>query len=421
MIDRRAFLRRAVQSTIAGTAVLKAPRWLLRTAEAATTDHTLLCIFLRGGCDGLNVVVPHGDDEYHRQRPTIRIPSPGAGAMDAVLNLNGYFGFHPALTGLRSTYGQGRLAILPSVHYADAPRSHFESEAHLEQAGGLAGTGWLNRYLAATGGSQGLRGLALAPIAPDSLKGAVQVRALDSLSESVLSKNPGEEDRLVAALQSNYAPRAPGSESEALAHVREAGALALEDLNFLRSLGANAYVPAPAAAYPNTLFGLRLRDAAMLVKQGLGLEVGTIDFGGWDTHVGQGNGSPSGRQSRLLAELDAGLTAFLADLGQQASSVSVLVMTEFGRTLAQNANGGTDHGNASAWFVLGGNVRGGIYQGPGGWPGLQPDQLREERDLAYSLEFRQVMANLLMSKLGLPAALVPSVLPGAVTDSIGFA
>lgn len=418
MIDRRAFLRLAVQSTLAGATILSTPCWLLRTAEAATTDRTLICVFLRGGCDGLNMVVPHGDDEYHRQRPSIRIPSPGPGAVNAVLNLDGYFGLHPALNGLHALFRQGKLAILPAVHYPDATRSHFTSQATIEQAGGPAGTGWLNRYLAATGGSPGLRGLAFSPTAPDAMRGKIQVRAMNSLSGAVLSKDPAEEAQLVTALQPQFEARPAGKESAALARVREAGAMALADLEMLHGFGAARYIA--SATYPQTLFGTRLRDAAMLIKNGLGLEVAAIDFGGWDTHVAQGNGAPDGRQSRQLAELDAGLMAFVADLGTALSKVSVLVMTEFGRTLAQNANGGTDHGNASAWFVLGGTVRGGIHLGPRGWPGLLPDQLREARDLAHSVEFRQVMSNLLMRHLSLPAALVPSVLPGATTTPLGF-
>lgn len=418
MIDRRAFLRRAMQSTLAGSTLLTTPRWLLRTAEAATTDRTFVCIFLRGGCDGLNVVVPHGDDEYHHQRPSIRIPSPGTGTRDAALDIDGYFGLHPALPGLHALYRQGKLAILPAVHYPGAARSHFTSQAAIEQAGGPAGTGWLNRYLAATGGSPGLRGLALAESAPDAMKGALQVRALNSLSASVLSEDPSEEARLTAVMKPQFARRAADSESVALARVREAGAMALADLDFLRDFGAASY--APGATYPATLFGTRLRDAAMLIKNGLGLEVAAIDFGGWDTHILQGNGAPDGRHSRQLAELNAGLTAFLADLGAMTSKVVVLVMTEFGRTLAQNANGGTDHGNASAWFALGGAVRGGLHLGPSGWPGLQSHQLREARDLAHTVEFKQVMANLLMRHLALPAGLVPTVLPGAATTSIGF-
>lgn len=418
MTDRRAFLRRAVRATVAGAATLAAPRWLLRTAAAATTDHTLICIFLRGGCDGLNVVVPHGDDEYHRQRPSIRIPSPAAGAINAALDLDGYFGLHPALGGMHALYRQGKLAILPAVHYPDASRSHFESQATIEQAGGPAGTGWLNRYLAATGGSPDLRGLALTSSTPDALKGTNQVRVLNSLSASMLSADAAEEARLVTALEPQFEPRPAGTESAALARVRQAGALALADLEFLRGFGAGAYVP--AVPYPATLFGTRLRDAAMLIKHGLGLEICAIDFGGWDTHIAQGNGAPDGRHSRQLAELDAGLTSFLADLGPAVSKVGILVMTEFGRTLAQNANGGTDHGNASAWFALGGSVRGGIHLGPGGWPGLLPDQLRDARDLAHTLEFRQVMANLLVRHLALPLSLVPTVLPGVTTTTIGF-
>lgn len=418
MIDRRTFLRRAMQSTLVGTATLAAPHWLPRTAEAATTDRTLICIFLRGGCDGLNMVVPHGDDEYHRQRPSIRIPSPGRGAVDAALDLDGYFGLHPALPRLYAQYRQGKLAIFPAVHYPDATRSHFESQATIERAGGAAGTGWLNRYLVATGGSSGLRGLALSPSAPDAMRGTIQVRALGNLSDSVLSRDPAEEAQLVSALQSQFRARPPGRESVALARVREAGAMALADLEMLRSFGATKYVA--SANYPATLFGTRLRDAAMLIKNGLGLEVATIDFGGWDTHVAQGNGAPDGSQSRQLAELDAGLAAITADLGPAMSKVSILVMTEFGRTVAQNASGGTDHGNASAWFALGGPIRGGIHLGPKGWPGLLPNQLREARDLAHTLEFNQIMENLLTRHLTLPAALVQTVLPGAATTAIGF-
>lgn len=410
MIDRRAFLRRAMQATIAGSAAMSAPRWLLRTAEAATTDHTLVCIFLRGGCDGLNVVVPHGDDEYHRQRPSIRIPSPSPGAANAALNLDGYFGLHPALQGLYRQYREGRLAIFPAVHYPEASRSHFKSQAVIERAGGMEGTGWLNRYLVATGGSPGLRGLALATSTPDAMKGALQVRALNSLSASVLSNAPDEEAMLVAQMSMQFAPRPVGSERMALARVRESGAMALADLGFLRDFGASGYVP--AAEYPASPLGTQLRDCAMLVKHGAGLEVAAIDFGGWDTHVLQGNGAPDGRQSKQLAELDTALNAFLSDLGTASSKVAVLVMTEFGRTLAQNANGGTDHGNASAWFVLGGGMRGGIHLGPGGWPGLLPDQLREGRDLAHAVEFGQVMAKLLTTHLMLPAAQLATVLPG---------
>lgn len=418
MIDRRAFLRRAVQHTLAGSALLSAPRWLLRSAHAANTDHTLVCLFLRGGCDGLNVVVPHGDDEYHRQRPTIRIPTPGPGATHAALDLDGYFGLHPALPGLHALYRQGRLAILPAVHYPAASRSHFTSQATIERAGGLDGTGWINRYLAATGGSPGLRGLALAVDTPEAMKGRLQVRALNSLSASMLSQDASEEARLVNNLSPQFAARPPGTENVALARVREAGAMALGDLDFLRSFGAARYTP--SATYPATPFGTRLRDAAMLIKHGLGLEVAAIDFGGWDTHIMQGNGAPDGRHSRQLAELDAGLGAFLTDLGVATSKVTVLVMTEFGRTLAQNANGGTDHGNASAWFALGGTVRGGIHLGPNGWPGLLPDRLRDARDLAHSVEFKQVMSNLLTQHLALPLSRVPAILPGAATTPLGF-
>jgi uncharacterized protein (DUF1501 family) len=420
MIDRRRFLSHACRAAFATCAAYQAPRWLIRSAEAAETERTLLTIFLRGGCDGLNCVVPYADDDYHRMRPTIRVPAPGPGAQDPALKLDDYFGLHPMLRGLSTLYNQGRLAVLPAVHYRDASRSHFEGQATLEQAGAVDGSGWLNRYLLATGASSALRGVALAQNAPDALKGELPVRILNSLRASSLSEDPDEEARLNAVLHEQYRPLQGAAESVALRAIRQSGALALQDLGFLRALGAADYRPSGGASYPSNLLGTQLQDAALLVKAELGLRVATIDFGGWDTHTAQGNGAPDGRQARALAELDAGLTAFMTDLGSHASRVAVLVMSEFGRTADQNASGGTDHGNAAAWFVLGGAIRGGIYNGATGWPGLAREQLRDGRDLAHALEFRAVMAELLIRHLDLPAAALPMVLPGSAVAPIGF-
>lgn len=420
MIDRRRFLSYASRAALAASATCQAPRWLIQSATAAGTERTLVTVFLRGGCDGLNCVVPYADDDYHRMRPTIRIPAPGPGAQDPAVNLDGYFGLHPVLRGLATQYNQGRLAVLPAVHYHAASRSHFEGQTTLEQAGAVDGSGWLNRYLRATGTTSALRGVALAQSAPEAFKGELPVRVLNNLQATSLSNDADEEIRLNAVLHEQYRTRASAADSAALHAIRESGALALQDLGFLRTLGAADYRPGGGAIYPSNLLGTQLRDAALLIKAGLGLRVATIDFGGWDTHVAQGNGAAEGRQARALAALDAGLTAFMIDLGSHASHVAVLVMTEFGRTADQNANGGTDHGNAAAWFILGGAVRGGIYNGATGWPGLAREQLRDGRDLAHTLEFRAVMAELLIRHLGLPKAALPTVLPGSAVAPIGF-
>jgi len=420
MIDRRRFLVHAARAALTACATYQAPHWLIQQAAAAGTERTLLTVFLRGGCDGLNCVVPYADDNYHRMRPSIRIPAPGPGVQDPAIKLDGYFGLHPMLRGLSKLYNEGRLAVMPAVHYHGASRSHFEGQTTIEQAGAVDGSGWLNRYLLATGTTSGMRGVALAQSAPDALQGGLSVRVLNNLRGSSLSKDWDEEARLNAVLSEQYRGLARTADSAVLRAIRESGALALQDLNFLRTLGAADYRPSGGAIYPNSAFGTHLRDAALLIKAELDLRAATIDLGDWDTHIGQGNGAPDGRHARALAELDAGLTAFMTDLGSDANRVAVLVMTEFGRTADQNANGGTDHGNAGAWFVLGGAIRGGIYNGATGWPGLAREQLYQGRDLAHNLEFRAVMAELLTRHLGMPTSAMSTVLPGATVAPVGF-
>ncbi|MGD9602835.1 MAG: DUF1501 domain-containing protein [Gammaproteobacteria bacterium] len=419
MTGRRQFLRSLWHAGAFAGMSTAAPRWVLRAAHAAGTGHTLLVVFLRGGCDGLNVVVPYGDDAYHRLRPTLRIPAPTSGLSDSALELDGFFGLHPALRGVHGLYRLGRVALLPAVHYPDASRSHFESQALIEQATATDGSGWLNRYLYATARHSDLQGIAFAQRTPAALRGPVLVRTLQDLASGALSADPAEEAQLLARL-GGHADAVPG-DTAALAGLRVANALALQDLGLLRSLGAERYVPAGGVTYPAGEFGTALRDTAFLVKSAVGLEVATIDLGGWDTHVQQGAGAPDGRQARALALLDSGLTALMTDLAAHAADVTVLVMTEFGRTAEQNASGGTDHGNASAWMVLGGRVRGGLYLGATGWPGLTPDRLREGRDLAHTLEFRVVMAEVLTRALALPTSALAGVLPGGpLPRAIGF-
>jgi len=418
MLNRREFFRLMGGTVGAACGISLAPRWVLREAHAATLGRTLVTVFLRGGCDGLNCVVPYGDDDYHRMRPDIRIPAPGPGNTNAARDLNGFFGLHPALPKVSALYRQGRVAVLPAVHYRNAPRSHFESQALIERAGAGDGSGWLNRYLAADTNLNSLRGIALAERLPAAFNGPVPARVLNSLAGSALSQDLTEESLLKTGLAPHYAARA--GDIEAMRLVRTAGRLALQDVDFLRTLRADEYRVASGAVYPVSGFGTHLRDAALLIKARVGLEAATVDLGGWDTHASQGNGAPEGRQARVLAELDSGLGAFLTDLGPQATQVVVLVMTEFGRSADQNASGGTDHGNASAAFVLGGAVRGGIYLGTRGWPGLARDRLRDGRDLMHTFEHRDVMAEILLRHLGLPVASLSAVLPGSAPAPIGL-
>lgn len=418
-MKRREFLGSllALGAAEAVTGVFAPPGWIIREAHAFS-GRTLLVVFLRGGCDGLNVVVPHGDDTYHRLRPAIRIPAPGPGAVHPAIDLDGFFGLHPVLGGLAERFFEGQVALLPAVHHPEATRSHFEGQDHLERAGVFDGAGWLNRHLAAVGASgTGFEGVALGRGVPLALRGSVTVGALSSVVSATLSGNPLEEARLLDFLGRQYGQGVASSgATERL--IRDTGAVALEQIGLLRSMNPESYQPAPGVAYPAGDFGQRLRDIAFLVKQGVGLEVATIDFGGWDTHFAQGAGEPDGRQALLLASLGAGIQALLTDLGSLAGQLCVLVMSEFGRTAAQNGSGGTDHGNAAAWIVAGGGVRGGIYPGPQGWPGLEPDQLREGRDLRHTIDYRDVLAEILVGHLGTPR--LADVLPGHTRTPVGF-
>lgn len=419
-MNRRGFIKLGLAfGSLAASIGLAPPAARLFREAHAAVGRTLVVCFLRGGCDGLNLIVPYREDAYYRERTSIAIAAPGSGNLDRALDLDGTFGLHPAMQSLRAFYLQGQVAFLPAVHHLDASRSHFDCQAEIERAGGYEGSGWLNRYLAATSPAAGLGGMAFGYAAPTALRGAVPVSVLKGLDGATVSDIPGEEARLFEALADDYAV-VEGWNHSSLGLVRAAGARAISDARFLRTLQDPRYQTTVDALYPSTLFGAQLRDVARLVKLELGLEVATLDLGGWDTHEAQGSGAPDGRQAALLAMLSAGLAAFMTDLGARAADVTVLVMTEFGRTLAENASGGTDHGNAAAWIALGGSVRGGIYHGPGGWPGLEADQLYEGRDLARAIDSRDVMAECLTRFLGLTAAALGSVLPGGPAQSVGF-
>jgi uncharacterized protein (DUF1501 family) len=392
------------------------PGWIIRPAHAFN-GKTLLVVFLRGACDGLNVVVPYGDDEYHRLRPAIRIPPPGAEF--AAIDLDGFFGFHPQLAGLAELYHEGLVAVLPAVQYANASRSHFEGQELIERTGVFDGSGWLNRHLQSVGGGDnGLAGLALGRSVPFALRGAVPVGALTGLVSATLSGDPAEEARLMQVLARHHQHDVLEGTADPELRVRQGGAIGLANLGLIRSLQPESYQPAPGVVYPETDFGRRLRDVAFLVKNSVGLEVASTDMVGWDTHFNQGAGGPEGRQAVLLAELGAGLHALMTDLGSRTRDLCVVVMTEFGRTAKQNASGGTDHGNASAWFVIGGGVEGGIHLGPTGWPGLLPDQLRDGRDLMHTVDYRDILAEVLVNHLGDED--VDAVLPAHAPTPLGL-
>ncbi len=416
-MNRRDFLR-TLFATTAGSALFSQG---ISFALAASAPKSLIVIFQRGGCDGLNVVVPYGEDEYYNLRPSIAIPPPGqtGGALD----MDTFFGLHPSMSSLHTLYNQGNVAVFPAVHYPDASRSHFNSQTYIESArtgasnavnrlevsGGVEG--WLNRHLATSTNSTGMRGVSFGSNIADSLLGSVSVSSFNDLRSFDLDMEAEAEQRLTNRLSTIYNQSSSNNRyyDDLL---QSSGQTLFRDLDIVRSIDADNYQPANGASYPDNSYGRQLAQAAQLIKAGTGLELATINFGGWDTHKNQG-GAEGGMANRLRSFSD-GIAAFYADMGTQMSDVMILTMTEFGRTSKENGSGGTDHGHASSWFALGGGLTGGIY---GTWPGLAEEQRERGRYLAQSVDYRDVFDEILQRHLNNANN---SIIPDYTASPLGF-
>jgi uncharacterized protein (DUF1501 family) len=361
---------------------------LMQRAPADVT-RTLVVVFLRGGADGLTLVPPIGDDAYHRARPRLRVSPREA------LVLDGFFGLHPRLGALARLFAEGTLAIVHASGSEDATRSHFEAQDLMEHGGAMAGGGWLGRFLRERSrrSTGGLPAVAVGSELPLSLRGAPSATVMRELDDLALdAAGPSlvrELERLYAADRGSLGAPA----RNALALVRR--------IDHLRRV---AYSPAHGAAYPDDVFAAGLAQIARLIRAGLGLEAASIDLGGWDSHIAQGT-----TLDPLMARLGTALAAFSRDLGtEHLATTTVVVMTEFGRRVGENASFGTDHGRGSAMFVMGGGVRGGRVIA--NWPGLGDDRLEGPGDLAVTTNYRDVLAPIL-ARHG-DAAVVTRAFPG---------
>ena len=401
-IDRRFFLHRGALA-IAGTAAI--PSFLVRSVlaeTAATPDRRMVVIFQRGAADGLNVVVPYREKNYYSMRPSIAIPQ------NQVIDLDGFFGLHPALTSFKPLYDAGHLAIVHAAGSPDMSRSHFDAQDYMESGTpGIKSTedGWLNRALQAEDlvrqrQQTAFRALALGPQVPRTLAGKLPAIALGNLNNfSVAGRGPAPSPA-ASAFEAMY-----GESGDQIFHA--AGEETFEAVKLLRAANPAQYQPAAGAEYPNSEFGNRMKQVAQLLKSNLGVEAAFTDIGGWDTHQNQGN--VEGQLSNRLRDFSQSIAAFWRDMGDDAENITVVTMSEFGRTARENGTGGTDHGHANAMFVLGGRVKGGkVY---GRWPGLSNEQLNEGRDLALTTDYRQVLGEVVNRTLG--ASNLELVFPGA--------
>jgi uncharacterized protein (DUF1501 family) len=381
MIPRRLFLKNG--GAVIGLSMV--PGFLVRTlAQAAptATRKTLVVIFQRGGADGLNMVVPFGDPSYYSYRPNIAVPAPGTGG-GAALDLNGQFGLHPSLRPLQSLFRQGHLGIVNAVGTPDTGgRSHFQAQDFMESAtpgDRTTSAGWLNRYLQAVPDphQKVFRATAIGDSLPKALRGPAAAVALGSISQF---------DMLGGEMYESMYSRETNTLLSGTAHEM------FDAVRQLKAARLDEFEADPGVTYPGPLGGA-LRQVAQMIKADIGLQVAFVDIGGWDTHAGEGDRLPP-----LLRGFGQAIADFHRDLGDRMQNIVVLTMSEFGRTARENGNGGTDHGHANVMFVSGGPVKGGqIY---GTWPGLAREQLNEDRDLALTTDFRDVLAELLVGHLG---------------------
>ncbi len=387
---------------LVGTSTI--PQFLVRSvmAEQATAQadgKKLVVIFQRGAADGLNIVVPYREPSYYALRPNIAIQQKD------VLDLDGSFGLHPALAPLLPLYRQGHLAIVHAVGSPDATRSHFDAQDYMESGTpGLKSTqdGWLNRALQAEHVSHAtaFRAVALGSVVPRTLQGLMPAVAISNVQDF----NVGGRGAAPAPVSSAFEAMYAGSRDRVLSGE---GHETFAAMRMLKSTDPAHYQPAAGVTYPNTPFANSMKQVAQLLKANLGVEAAFADIGDWDTH--QGQGSTDGRLAGRLKEFSEAIAAFWRDMGQDAEKITLVTMSEFGRTAKQNGTGGTDHGHGNVMFVLGGGVRGGHVYGQ--WPGLAPEQLNEGRDLAVTTDFRQVLGELTQRTLGTRD--LSSVFPGA--------
>jgi uncharacterized protein (DUF1501 family) len=397
MIDRRFFLKSSGIALVGGTLL---PNIFVRMANAAMTkgNKTLVAIFQRGAVDGLNMIVPYGEQAYYAARPTIAVPRPGAegGAID----IDGFFGLHPSLASLVPYFKDHSAAAVHAVGSPDATRSHFDAQDFMESGTpGVKSTedGFLARAVSVKKEKavSPLRAVALSPAMPRILAGGAGAVAMMNISQFGIRGGAN----VSGGFESMYGEAVAGTLGGTAKESFEAARV-------LKSADPQKLRPENGAVYPNGQLSNSLRQIAQLIKANVGLEVAFADVSGWDTHAGEGGAQ--GQLANNLRNFSDSIAAFARDLGSRMGDVVLVTMSEFGRTVRENGNRGTDHGHANVMLLLGGGVKGGKVHGK--WPGLGAPQLYENRDLAITTDFRDIFAELLTKQLAVPS--LKTVFPG---------
>ena len=397
---RRDFLRAATAAVV----LLSPHAWAARTLGGDASRKRMVVVFMRGAVDGLNVVVPYGDGSYYESRPTIAIRRAGDGA---VLKLDDHFGLHPALASIMPLWQDGTLAFVDACGSPDPTRSHFDAQDYMESGTpGVKTTpdGWMNRMLAALPGQHGpTEALSLGPVVPRILSGHMPIANIP-LGRAAARPLPLDNPKIEQAFDHLYDGRDP------ISHAYQEGRAARK-----RLLGelkqdmteADNGAPSPLGFSDDTT---RL---AHLIQQDSTIRLAFVALGGWDTHVNQG--SSTGQLANHLKPLGDGLASLVKQLGTAYDDTVILVVSEFGRTVNENGNGGTDHGHGNVMWVMGGRVRGRrVY---GRWAGLATADRYQGRDVAVTTDFREPICQVLRYHMSLPDGQITRIFPNRPKDS----
>jgi uncharacterized protein (DUF1501 family) len=399
-VSRRGFVA-GCSAAIAALAGARLTHVAFGSPEAEPNQDILVTIFLRGGMDGLSVVAPiAGADRGHYQasRSSLALPLTGDNAMRP---LTDFFGLHPAAAPLHELYQAGKAAIIHAAGLTSDTRSHFDAMQYMELGTPdqkVSTSGWLTRHLMTAGN--------LPPeiIAPAVAAGSTAPTSLLGSRETIGMTSPRDFSNNGHWAYGSWQRMALRKMYTGNTWLHQSGIQTLNAVDVIEYASPGSYTPENGATYPGGSFGTSLQTVAQMIKMQLGMRLATIDLGGWDTHEYQGDGG-TGYFANKMAELTGGLHALMTDLSNSSGTdhtqrLTVVVMSEFGRTFKENASRGTDHGHGNVMFVVGGAVNGGQVYGQ--WPGLGTDQLYDRRDLAITTDYRQVLSEILIRRLGNP-------------------
>jgi uncharacterized protein (DUF1501 family) len=400
-MKRRDFILQSSIFSVSSLIAIGSHTLIGKTATSKTNPKRLIVIFLRGAVDGLNIVVPYSESAYYEMRSRIAIPQ--AGKEGGVINLDGNFGLHPALTSLMPFWEQKNLAFVHASGSNDTTRSHFDAQDYMESGTpGVKRTsdGWMNRLLASRSQHSPIQAVSLGATTPRILTGKMSVANI-TIGKNRINSIPLDKPQIRTAFDKLYDGR------DELSQTYKEGQEARQAL--IKNLDAEMQMANNGAPLPNG-FSQNAQRLAQLMRKDPRIELGFIALGGWDTHINQG--ASKGQLARNLESLGKGLENLVNGLGSVYQDTTILVMSEFGRTVRENGNGGTDHGHGNVMWVLGGKVRGGKVYGE--FPGLANDKLHEGRDLAITTDFRDVVATVLTGHFNLHDSELNRILPNYV-------